>query len=114
MTPTVHDSNRPGWTVDGRAGFVGVEGRVLIGRPDLTVSMLRLAPHGRVPSHPAAEDVDVACLEGAGWTMVGAEETPLRAGQWTQWPAGEPHGLRTAADSMTVLIVHPRTRPDSV
>jgi quercetin dioxygenase-like cupin family protein len=103
----VRDSGRPDWTPDAREGFVGVEARVLIGRDDLTVSMLRLAPSGTVPTHRAAEDVDVGCVEGAGWTVIGDEEHPFTAGQFVRWPAGLPHGLRTGKDAMTVVIVHP-------
>ena len=40
----VSRSRRSEWQRDDRDGFVGVEGRVVIGRSDLTVSMLRFAP----------------------------------------------------------------------
>lgn len=104
----VFDSRRPHFVADDRDGFSGVEARILVGDEALVVTELRVAPGGRIPDHPADEDVHVACVEGSGWSRVAEVDAPFAAGQWTKWPANEAHGLRAGPTGMRVLIVHPR------
>jgi quercetin dioxygenase-like cupin family protein len=85
-------------------GCVGVEGKVLVSEPEFFFSILRFEPNGTVHEHPGENDTYVACLEGEGWTSVGDERAPLRAGQFVVWPKGVRHRLWTEAATMTTLM----------
>jgi quercetin dioxygenase-like cupin family protein len=74
--------------------------------PELFVSVLRFAPDATIHEHPDDLQVhEVICLEGSGFTSVGGETAPIRAGQRVTWPRGVPHRLWTEADEMTTLMV---------
>ena len=68
--------------------------------------MLRFAADGTIDEHPHTAPVVVVCLEGAGFTSIGAESWPLAAGQSVVWPAASPHRLWTEAEPMTALLLH--------
>ena len=96
---------RPEWEPLPMEGCVNVEGRVIVNDDDLVVATLRFAPHGTIHEHPGFTDTIVACLEGEGFTSVGAEVFPISAGQRVRWPPGIPHRLWTAESTMTTLMI---------
>ncbi len=83
---------------------MGVVGKVLVSEPGFFFSLLRFASDGTIHEHPGDNDTYVACLEGEGWTSVGEERAPLRAGQFVVWPKGVTHRLWTEGTTMTTLM----------
>lgn len=74
-------------------------------RGESSVSLVRLAPGGRIARHPATVPQLLVVLSGSGWVR-GAEDvwTPIVAGSAAFWERGELHETWTTT-SMTVLIV---------
>jgi quercetin dioxygenase-like cupin family protein len=95
------------WSPLPREGCHGVEGRVLLTlSPDSYVSMLRFGRDATIDEHADDEHVhEVICLEGSGYTSVGGEQAPIRAGERVTWPPGVMHGLWTEGEEMTTLMV---------
>ena len=96
---------RPSWDPLPFDGCVGVDGKVLLGSKDLTLAMLRFAADAKIHEHAAPFEVDVICLEGAGFVSVSGEAAPLAAGQGVHWPADRPHKLWTERSTMLTLMV---------
>ncbi len=71
----------------------------------VAIASLKFGKQATIHEHPADMDVDVICLEGAGFTSVGDEQAPIQAGQRVHWPAGQPHRLWTEATEMITLMV---------
>lgn len=67
--------------------------------------MLRFSRNAGFPAHTAPFDIDVVCLDGAGFVVVGEESYPLRAGEYVHWPANTMHRLWTESGEMTTLMV---------
>ena len=88
-----------------RPGCVGVEGRVLVRDDDLLVAQLRFGADATIDEHAGESDTIVVCLEGAGFTSVGAEVAPIGAGESVRWPQGVPHRLWTEGETMTTLMI---------
>ena len=97
-------SPRPEWSPLPYEGCVGVVGKVLVSEPEFSFSLLRFEPGGTIHEHPGEADTYVACIEGEGWTSVGDERSPLRAGEFVVWPRGVPHRLWTDGTTMTTLM----------
>lgn len=96
---------KPDWSAVPRAGTTGVQFRVLLGSEGIFVANLRFGTNATIDRHSAPHDVDVICLAGSGFTSVGDEEAPIRAGQTVRWPANVDHCLWTEADTMETLMV---------
>lgn len=103
--PEITPIPRPEWTPLPHAGCTNVEARVLLDGPPVNLALLRFAPHGTIHEHPAPIEIDVICLEGAGYTSVGGLAAPLQAGERARWPAGLPHRLWTEESTMLTLMV---------
>jgi quercetin dioxygenase-like cupin family protein len=75
--------------------------------PDLFVAMLRFARGSAIQEHADERGGthEVICLEGSGFTSLGAEKAPIRAGERVTWPPGIAHGLWTEHDEMVTLMV---------
>ena len=73
--------------------------------------MLRFARGGGFPAHAAPFDVDVVCLDGAGFVLVDRTSYPLHAGERIRWPADALHRLWTESEEMTTLMVELGTWP---
>lgn len=86
-------------------GATGVDVKVLLSPPGLSIAMLRFAPGAGFPAHSAPFHVDVVCLEGAGFVLVGEDGYPFQGGQRIRWPANVAHRLWTDAEEMTTLMV---------
>ena len=69
------------------------------------VAMLRFSAQATIHEHPGETDTIVICIDGSGFTSVGAEAAPLAAGQQLRWPSGIPHRLWTEGSTMTTLMV---------
>jgi quercetin dioxygenase-like cupin family protein len=68
--------------------------------------MLRFGPAATIDEHADDEHVhEVICLEGSGFTSLGAEKASIRAGERVTWPPGVVHGLWTEGEAMTTLMV---------
>lgn len=89
------------------AGFVNVEGRVIVGDDDLVLALLRFGEHGAIDPHAGPNNTLVSCIEGHGFTSVDAVTAELHAGQTVYWPAGVHHGLWTEESTMTTLMYEP-------
>ena len=89
------------------AGFVNVEGRVIVGDDDLVLALLRFGEHGAINPHAGPNNTLVSCIEGHGFTSVDAVTAELHAGQTVYWPAGVHHGLWTEESTMTTLMYEP-------
>jgi quercetin dioxygenase-like cupin family protein len=86
-------------------GCLNVESRALLRTERVALALLRFGPGGAIHEHPAEIEIDVVCLEGAGFTSVDGEAAPIAAGQKVRWPAGRPHRLWTEAETMLTLMV---------
>lgn len=96
---------RPDWSPLPVEGAVGVEGKVLLPPPPPVIAMLRFSRNAGFPAHAAPFDVDVICLDGAGFVLVGEEPFPFRAGHYVRWPANVMHRLWTETEEMITLMV---------
>jgi quercetin dioxygenase-like cupin family protein len=106
VRPDVAPVPRPAWHPLPFEGCVNVEFKVLLAdEPRLLLAMLRFGPNGTIHEHPGPEDTTVVCLEGEGFTSVGGEVSPLRAGERVLWPSGVPHRLWTEEETMTTLMI---------
>ncbi|MGH2451782.1 MAG: cupin domain-containing protein [Candidatus Limnocylindria bacterium] len=89
-------------------GATKVEVRPLLRTGGVGLALLRFGPHGSTDEHSAEYDIDVVCLEGAGFTKLGSEVALLREGDRIQWPRRIVHGLGTTNESMVTLMVEHR------
>lgn len=96
---------RPEWSLLPYEGCVGVEGKLLLRLPHLSIAMLRFAPGGTIHEHAADIHIDVICLEGRGMTSIDGESAPLHAGEQVRWPSGKPHRLWAEDEGFTTLMV---------
>jgi quercetin dioxygenase-like cupin family protein len=67
--------------------------------------MLRFSRDAGFPAHAAPFDIDVVCLDGAGFVLIGEASYPFRAGEYVRWPANAMHRLWTESEEMTTLMV---------
>lgn len=93
------------WAPLEREGCVNVQVMPLLKRDHLALAMLRFGQEATIDEHPADFEIDVICLEGAGFTSVGDEQAPIFAGDRVHWPARKPHRLWTADSEMITLMV---------
>jgi quercetin dioxygenase-like cupin family protein len=108
MSVDIRPWPRPEFSPLPAEGAVGVEFRVLVKEDDLLVAMLRFAEHATIHEHPGPNDTIVVCVEGEGFTSVGDDTAPLRAGEQARWPKGVKHRLWTESSAMvTVMIERP-------
>ena len=103
--PLVESFKHHEWEPVPLEGVVNVTGKVILDSPELVLALLRFGERGGIPGHAGPTDAIVACLEGDGFTTVGTESTPLRAGEHVFWPAGVFHRLWTESSTMTTLMV---------
>ena len=96
---------RPDWSPLPIGGAVGIEVKVLLPPPPPSIALLRFTRDAGFPEHAAPFDVDVICLDGAGFVLVGEDEYPFHAGERVQWPANAMHRLWTGSDEMTTLMI---------
>ena len=75
--------------------------------PDFFVSVLRFGRGSATQEHAdeRGRTHEVICLGGTGFTSLGAEKAPIRAGERVTWPPGIVHGLWTEDDEMVTLMV---------
>jgi quercetin dioxygenase-like cupin family protein len=95
----------PDWTLLPYEGCKGAYVKVLPKYKRFWLALLRFDSGSTIHEHPADIDVDVICLEGQGFTSVGEEQAPLRAGEYVHWPAGVPHRLWTIESEMITLMI---------
>ena len=109
MTLDIQPMPRPEWSPLPFEGCHGVEGKVLLRLPHLSLAMLRFRAGGTIHEHSADIDIDVICLEGRGMTSVSGVAAEIRAGESVRWPAGLAHRLWTETDDMvTLMLEHDR------
>jgi quercetin dioxygenase-like cupin family protein len=96
---------RPDWSPLLVDGAVGIDGKVLLPPPPPVIATLRFSRNAGFPAHAAPFDVDVVCLDGAGFVLVGEDSYPFRAGEHIRWPANVIHRLWTESEEMSTLMV---------
>ena len=101
----VEDVPRPNWEPLPFDGCTGVEGKLLLLSDGLLIATLRFAPHATIHEHSADFDIDVVCLDGAGYVSVGGAQSSFAAGQRVHWPPGALHRLWTDTQPMVTLMV---------
>lgn len=101
----VEPQPKPEWSAVPREGCKGVEFRVLLRRQGLIVANLRFAAGATIDRHSAPHDIDVVCVAGSGFTSVGDQTSPLRAGHTVRWSAGVDHCLWTDGEGMETLML---------
>jgi quercetin dioxygenase-like cupin family protein len=70
--------------------------------------MLRFGRKATIHAHAADFEVDVICIEGAGFVRVGGATSRFGAGQRVRWPSGVIHRLWTENSMLVTLRVeHP-------
>lgn len=111
MPLTVQAFNRPKWMPLPFEGCTGVESIGLARLENQSIAMLRFQPQATIHEHAADIVIDVFCLEGEGMTSVSGESTPIHAGQWVRWPAGQPHRLWTENSRMVTLMIEHKNSP---
>jgi quercetin dioxygenase-like cupin family protein len=99
---------RPDWQPLLRTGTVGVTGRVALNRAGIVIANLKFAANATIDEHSAPFEIDVICLDGAGFVSVGGESSVIRAGERVVWPAGVNHRLWTDGVPMETLMVERR------
>ena len=111
---TVLSPKRPSWTPLPYEGCINVYAKSLLSLEHLGIAMLRFEKEATIHEHPADMEIDVICLEGAGFTSVSGKQAPLKAGERVRWPAGQPHRLWTTDSEMiTLMVEHPKsTEPE--
>jgi quercetin dioxygenase-like cupin family protein len=77
----------------------------LLPPPPPSIAMLKFARDAGFPAHAAPFEVDVICLDGAGFVLVGEDSYPFREGERIRWPANLLHRLWTESDEMTTLMI---------
>jgi quercetin dioxygenase-like cupin family protein len=105
MVLKIEPVTRPAWTPLPYEGCHGVLARGLLRLEHLGLALLRFEPRATIHEHPAPMEIDVICLEGAGFTSVGGEAAAIRAGERVRWPAGLAHRLWTEESAMMTLMV---------
>jgi len=83
----------------------GVESRALLHEESLFVAQLRFSEHATIPEHPSPNTIVALCLEGEGFTSVGGETAPIRAGEQAHWPPNVRHRLWTDGSTMLALMI---------
>jgi quercetin dioxygenase-like cupin family protein len=83
----------------------GVESRALLHEESLFVVQLRFSEHATIPEHPSPNAIVALCLEGDGFTSVGGEAVPIRAGEQAHWPPNVRHRLWTEGSTMVTLMI---------
>jgi lysyl-tRNA synthetase class 2 len=105
MTLKVLPVKRPSWTPITQEGCINVFVKSLLSLEHLALAMLRFEKEATIHEHSADFDVDVICLEGAGFVSVGKKQAAIKAGERARWPAGKLHRLWTTDDEMITLMV---------
>jgi quercetin dioxygenase-like cupin family protein len=93
------------WSPIPAEGATGVDSRALLHADGLFVAQLRFAEHATIHEHPSANEIVALCLEGEGFTSVGDETAPIRAGEQAHWPPNVPHRLWTEGSTMLTLMI---------
>jgi quercetin dioxygenase-like cupin family protein len=96
---------RAEWSAIPAEGATGVESRALLHEDGLFVAQLRLAEHATIHEHPSPNAIVALCLDGEGFTSVGADAAPIRAGEQARWPPNVPHRLWTEGSTMLALMI---------
>lgn len=52
-----------------------------------------------------ADQVDVICIAGSGFTSVGSDTSVISADETINWPKGIEHGLWTTESTMETLMI---------
>jgi mannose-6-phosphate isomerase-like protein (cupin superfamily) len=110
MSLEIRPFPRPDWSP--LPGAVGVEGKVLVRDGSFFIAMLRFHEDATTHEHPGETDTIVICIDGSGFTSVGAEAAPITAGQEVRWPEGALHRLWTEGSTMTTLTVEAGPQPE--
>lgn len=69
------------------------------------MALLSFETKATIDEHSADHDIDVGCLEGAGFASVGTQKWPIRIDETIRWPSGQLHRLWTEGESMTTLMI---------
>ena len=77
MTLDIRPFPRPEWSP--LPGATGVEGKVLVRDGGFFVAMLRFSEQATIHEHPGETDTIVICIDGSGFTSVGARDRTARA-----------------------------------
>ena len=105
MSLEVVGLERPSWKPLPQEGCINVEVKPLLKKNHLALAMLRFGKQATIHEHPADFEIEVICLEGAGYTSVNEEQAAIKAGERVCWPTGQPHCLWTTDSEMTTLMV---------
>ncbi len=105
MVLEVLPAKQTDWKLLPDEGCVNVRYKPLLKQEHLALAMLYFDKKATIHEHSADFDVDVVCLEGAGFTSVGKEQAPLFAGDRVRWPSGKLHRLWTTDSEMITLMV---------
>ena len=105
MSVEIRPFPRVEWSAMPAEGSTGVESRVLLHEDGLFVAQLRFAEHATIHEHPSPNEIVALCLEGEGFTSVGGEPAPIRAGEQALWPPNIPHRLWTEGSPMVTLMI---------
>jgi quercetin dioxygenase-like cupin family protein len=105
MPPEILPIKRPDWTPLSQPGTEGVTHKALLRTQSLGLAMLKFEPGATIHEHPAPFEIDVICLEGAGFTSVSGEVAAVKAGERLRWPSEQPHRLWTENSELVTLMV---------
>jgi len=96
---------KPEWSPVPRPGCHGVQGRVFLKRAGIVVANLKFDECATIDEHTAPVDIDVICIDGAGFYSIEGQVEAIKAGQSTVWPKGKLHQLYTEGSTMQTLMV---------
>ena len=85
-----------------------MQGRVLLLRSGIVIANLRFSAHAFIDEHSAPFEIDVVCIDGAGYVSVDGVSSPLRCGEAVTWPASVNHRLWTDSSGMETLMIEHR------
>ena len=101
----IESQPKPDWAPLPREGCRNVEFRALLQKSGLALANLRFSENATIDPHDAPFDIDVVCLSGRGFILIGEETFPFEAGQTARWPNGVMHCLHTTDSTMETLMV---------
>ncbi|HEY3364515.1 MAG TPA: hypothetical protein VGK74_05640 [Symbiobacteriaceae bacterium] len=70
---------------------------------DIRVILINLKPGQELPPQTSSSSVCLQVVSGLGELLAGCDWTPAGAGTLRFYPPGEPHGIRAAAEPVSVL-----------
>lgn len=101
----IESQPRPEWSDLPRPGCENVEFRVLLVKDDLAVANLRFRRNATIDKHDAPFNIDVICIAGSGFVLIGEDTFGIKEGDTVRWPKDKQHCLWTEDTEMETIMI---------